>query len=134
MQRHIEKHGDKIRFVLVGGTNTAIDFGLLFLLHSLGLNKYVANIISTSVAFVFSFFANRSFTFKSTGDAKKQVVPFLLVTLTGLWILQPAIIWFVSLFLGTIDQNVALLIAKLAATAVTLVWNYTLYSRFVFKK
>ena len=133
MKELLKKHASKLRFALVGGTNTAIDFGILFLLHSLGLNKYIANIISTSVAFIFSFFANRSFTFKSEKGASKQVIPFLVVTLTGLWILQPAVIWVVLLPLGNLDQNIALFIAKLAATVVSLVWNYILYSRFVFK-
>jgi putative flippase GtrA len=68
MKALIKKHESKIRFALVGGINTAIDFGILFLLTSFGLNKFVANFISTSVAFIFSFFANRSFTFKSTGS------------------------------------------------------------------
>ena len=133
MKELLKKHESKLRFALVGGTNTAIDFGILFLLHGLGLNKYVANIISTSVAFIFSFFANRSFTFKSKKDGRKQAIPFLVVTLTGLWILQPAVIWLVLLLLQGLDQNIALFIAKLAATVVSLVWNYILYIRFVFK-
>lgn len=133
MKELLKKHESKLRFALVGGTNTVIDFGILFLLHGLGLNKYVANIISTSVAFIFSFFANRSFTFKSKKDARKQAIPFLFVTLTGLWILQPAVIWLVLLPSQGLDQNIALFIAKLAATVVSLVWNYVLYSRFVFK-
>lgn len=133
MKELLRKHESKIRFAIVGGTNTAIDFGILFLLHGLGFNKYIANIISTSVAFVFSFFANRSFTFKSKKDARKQAIPFLVVTLTGLWVLQPIVIWMVLLPLQGLDQNIALFIAKLAATVVSLVWNYVLYSRFVFK-
>lgn len=133
MKEFLKKHESKLRFALVGGTNTAIDFGILFLLHGLGLNKYVANIISTSVAFIFSFFANRSFTFKSKKDARKQIIPFLVVTLTGLWLLQPAVMWVLSLPLQGIDQTIALFIAKLAATVVSLIWNYILYSRFVFK-
>ena len=132
MKESLKKHQSKLRFALVGGTNTAIDFGVLFLLNWLGINKYLANFLSTSVAFVFSFFANRKFTFKSSGAAKKQIVPFLVVTLTGLWILQPIIIWISSLSLGFLEENVALLIGKLAATVVSMVWNYVLYSRVVF--
>ncbi len=133
MKELLKKHESKLRFAFIGGVNTAIDFGILFLLNGLGLNKYIANIISTSVAFVFSFFANRSFTFKSKKDARKQAIPFLVVTLTGLWVLQPIVIWTTLLPLTSIDQNIALFIAKLAATVVSLIWNYILYSRFVFK-
>lgn len=133
MKALIKKHESKLRFAIVGGTNTAIDFGILFLLHSVGVNKYVANIISTSIAFIFSFFANRTFTFKSKGSAKKQFIPFLVVTLIGLWVLQPAVIWLVSVLLQNMNETLALFIAKLVATIASLVWNYLFYSRVVFK-
>lgn len=134
MKALIKKHESKLRFAFIGGINTAIDFGILFLLHGVGLNKYIANIISTSAAFIFSFFANRAFTFKSKGSAKKQFIPFLIVTMTGLWILQPVIIWLTLQPLGQLNESVALFIAKLTATIASLIWNYILYSRFVFKE
>ena len=134
MKALLKKHESKLRFAFIGGINTAIDFGILFLLTALGLDKLVANFFSTSVAFVFSFFANRTFTFKSTGSAKKQFLPFLAVTLTGLWVLQPLVILAITQLLHSLDQALALFIAKLIATVVSLIWNYILYSRFVFKK
>ena len=134
MKALLKKHESKLRFAFIGGINTAIDFGILFLLTALGLDKLVANFFSTSVAFVFSFFANRTFTFKSTGSAKKQFLPFLIVTLIGLWILQPLVILAITQLLHSLDQALALFIAKLIATVVSLIWNYILYSRFVFKK
>ena len=134
MKALLKKHESKFRFAFIGGINTAIDFGILFLLTALGLDKLVANFFSTSIAFVFSFFANRTFTFKSTGSAKKQFLPFLAVTLTGLWVLQPLVILAITQLLHAIDQSLALFVAKLIATIVSLIWNYILYSRFVFKK
>lgn len=133
MKHLLKKHESKLRFAIVGGINTAIDFGILFILHGLGLNKYIANIISTSVAFIFSFFANRTFTFKSSGSARKQFIPFLIVTIAGLWLLQPATIWLVLQPLGQLNESIALFIAKIVATVASLVWNYILYSKFVFK-
>ncbi len=133
MKALIKKHESKLRFALIGGINTAIDFALLLLLNSVGVNKYIANFISTSVAFIFSFFANRTFTFKSSGSAKREFLPFLLVTLSGLWVLQPAIIWVSSPVFASLDQNVALFISKLIATVASLIWNYILYSRVVFR-
>ena len=131
MENIRKKHAKKIRFALVGGTNTAIDFGILFGLTWLGLDKIVANYISTGIALIFSFFANKTFTFKAkSGNAKRQFVSFLVVTLIGLWIIQPGIIWLYTSL--TDDSPVSLLIAKLIATVASLVWNYLLYSRFVF--
>jgi putative flippase GtrA len=137
MDNFRQKHADKFRFALVGGANTALDFILLFLFVNLGVNKIVANYFSTGISLIFSFFANKSFTFKNkTGNAKKQFGIFLLVTITGLWVLQPLIIWAVTSILDSYvsNESALLFIAKLIATVASLVWNYFLYSRLVFKK
>ena len=137
MATALEKHGDKIRFAIVGGANTALDFIVLFLFVNLGVDKIVANYISTTTALVFSFFANKSFTFKDkSGNAKKQFGLFLLVTLAGLWVLQPIIIWLSTNALEQYitNESVLLFVAKLIATIGSLIWNYLLYSRLVFKK
>lgn len=136
MQKIVAKHADKFRFALVGGLNTAIDFGVLFGLVALGFDKIVGNYASTSIAFLFSFFANKSYTFKDgSKQTKKQFGLFLIITLFGLWVIQPIII---GLSVPLLDNSglasaAALLVGKLLATAVTLVWNYTLYRKFVFK-
>ena len=136
MKETLQQHADKLRFALVGGINTVIDFGILFSLVYLGLDKIPSNFISTSVAFVFSFFANKTFTFKSkTGNAKREFSLFIIVTLFGLWVLQPVVITAVSFTLTPLDvkEGAALFIGKIIATGVSLVWNYIMYSRFVFK-
>lgn len=129
--------GTKLRFGTVGAANTAIDFGLLFVLRSLGLPIIPANIISTTAAFCFSFFANKKYTFKSSGNVKRELILFVTVTLFGLWVLQNIVIQLVLLWpLGTttIPSETNLLIAKVIATLVSLIWNYMMYSRVVFKK
>jgi putative flippase GtrA len=80
---------------------------------------------------------NKSFTFKSkSGNAKKQFALFIIITLIGLWILQPLVIEGISRLLEpyNLNEQLVLLVAKLAATVVSLIWNYLLYSRIVFKK
>lgn len=126
-----------LRFAAVGGMNTALDFGILFILKALGLPVITANIASTSIAFCFSFFANKKYTFKTTDtNIKREIVLFVAVTLFGLWVLQSLVITFVSSLLHgwSLPDNLVLLIAKLVATVVSLVWNYVLYSTVVFKQ
>lgn len=137
MEALLKKHAEKIRFIIVGGANTALDFLLLFLFTNLGINKIVANYFSTGIALIFSFFANKEFTFKNKdGNAKKQFLTFLGVTLIGLWVIQPIIIWACTTALAPhiTNESLNLFIAKLIATVASLVWNYFLYSRLVFKK
>ena len=129
------------RFAIVGTINTAIDFGLLFLLTFLGLPKIAANTVSTGSAFVFSFFANKKYTFKSTNKNIKyeiisEIISFIIITLFGLWVLQNGIIWLITPLIKNIvsQEQLALFAAKLLATAISLVWNYCLYDKVVFKK
>lgn len=137
MKDLLAQHAEKFRFALVGGFNTALDFGILFGLTALGVDKIVANYVSTSISFIFSFFANKTFTFKAkSGNAKREFISFVIVTLIGLWVLQPLIITAVSRLLATtaLNDTTVLLIAKLLATIVSLIWNYVFYSRVVFKQ
>lgn len=137
MQELIKKHAEKLRFAVVGGANTALDFALLFIFVGLGLNSIAANYISTSIAFVFSFFVNKSFTFKSKGgNVKKQFAIFLAVSIIALWVIQPILIVIVTAVLSPFgwNESVVLFIAKLVATVGSLVWNYVFYSKLVFKK
>lgn len=130
------KNRKPIIFATIGGANTVIDFGILFVLKMLGVPVIAANIISTSVAFVFSFIMNRKYTFKSAGgDIKRELPLFIGVTLFGLWVLQNIVIWLIlPVIKGSgLPENTALLGAKLAATCVSLVWNYIMYDRVVFK-
>lgn len=130
----IKNSQEKLRFGVVGVANTAIDFGLLFGLRALGVPVVTANILSTSVAFCFSFFANKKYTFRAPGTAniKREIISFIIVTLFGLWVIQTGIISLIVWCFGS--SAFTLFIAKLVATIASLTWNYVLYSRVVFKK
>lgn len=126
-----------IRFGLIGVINTVLDFGLLFILKSIGLMATTANIFSTSIAFVFSFFANKKYTFRSSGtNIVCEMILFVAVTLFGLWVLQTGVIWLVLPHLSKLlrSSEMGLLVTKLIATAVSMTWNYILYDKLVFKK
>ena len=130
------KHSQKLRFGAIGVINTALDFGLLFLLSHFGMPVVLANYFSTGTALIFSFFANRSYTFKAHGSKlHRQLILFFIVTLFGLWVLQPIILTYTQgVFAHSgLNAGLILLIGKLLASVVTLVWNYVFYSRLVFK-
>lgn len=153
MKNLAKKHVEKIRFGVVGIASTAIDFGVLFTLVVLGFPAIASNFVSTSVAMVFSFFTNKSYTFKVTSSTKRHFVYFVIITVFGLWVIQPIIIQGWTLILGPWFTDscpvsligdllgpwfkpayLVLLISKCLATAASLVWNYLLYRKFVFIK
>ena len=124
------------RFALVGVVNTAIDFVGFGLLAAGGLPLLLANFLSTTAGMTFGFFAHRAFSFRSEKPWRQTVLPFLLTTATGLWIVQPVVIWLVGDLLaaasGTDGALVEVWIPKACAIGVALVWNFALYHLVVF--
>lgn len=117
-----------LRFCIVGAINTLIDVPLFLALYNSGMDVLSANIISTSAALVASLILNYKFTFRGRSLTRNSIAIYFLVTLSGIWILQPAVITAI-LSLGIVGG----LIAKLASLGFSLVWNYLWYSRVVFK-
>ena len=127
----------KIRFSLVSSTATAIDFTILIALTSLGLPLLIANLVSTSVGFVYSFITSKKFAFRTANHhIPREVVQFIIVTLTGIWLLQPLLMWPTENLLHALGLKglIVVIIAKLVASLATFFWNYMWYTRLVFSK
>ncbi len=69
-----------IRFVLVGISNTAVGFGVIFLcLRVLSLGDVASNAIGYFIGFVWSFALNRMWTFRHRGAAARSFARFAAV-------------------------------------------------------
>lgn len=141
------------KFISVGIINTLIDFLIYNVLTSkgVGLSRIKANVISTTIAMLFSFNFNKSLVFESTGGSiPLQAIAFVAVTAFGLYVLQNLVIYFLThVWLAPVKlanqivkriglrrlfspDFVAKNSAKVAATVVSLTWNFLLYQNFVF--
>ncbi len=133
-----EKAKQLLRFIAVGGINTGIDIALFSLLSVVfNFNVFVANMISTSAALAVSYVLNSHFTFKGV-RTPKTLLMFILVTLSGLWLLQPLVIVFLAPLIESSlpffgNNELSTIAAKLISILATLVWNYTWYSKVIFK-
>ena len=139
------------KFGAVGIGNTLLDFLIYNVLSSkTGLNLVQSNIISTTVAMFFSFFANKQVVFnKHDGSVTRQAVSFFAVTAFGLYVLQTGTIHLLTqVWLWPVNTGVAMLHAlglnghddffikngvKAAATVVSMSWNYVMYHKVVFR-
>ncbi len=144
------KNSQEIKFVAIGGFNTALDFAILFGLSALGLPKILSNGVSTGVTFLISFVLNKKITFKSEAKTRRELARemllFTIVTLFGLWVIQSVVILATEpIFLAVFGdfqifgadftkEKLALFAAKIIATLFSLTWNFILYKKAVFKK
>lgn len=115
------------RFAAVGVLNTAIDYAVFAALVTFaGFHPAPANVIGYSAGLLNSFALNRSWTFAATdGHGGRQFARFLGVNLASL-ALGTAVVTVLAPVLGP-------LAAKLVATGFTLITNYALSARLVFR-
>ena len=133
------KNNQAFWFSIIGGINTTLDFIILFVLTSFGIKIFIANIFSTGITFIISFLMNKKITFKSVSNNKKELIRemvlFILVTLFGLWVIQNIVISTAMPIFENLLKNkrISLLLSKLIATIFSLIWNFILYKKVVFK-
>jgi putative flippase GtrA len=68
-----------LRFLLVGVANTTLGLGLIYLSLQLGAGDIAANALGYGAGLLFSFFANRSWTFRHSGALSPAFWRFLTV-------------------------------------------------------
>ena len=76
--KHLFEHKE-IRFLFVGGINTAVGYGTFALCIFLGLHYVFAQLISTIIGVTNSYFWNKYFTFRKKDKSVSEVVRFITV-------------------------------------------------------
>ncbi len=127
----IKKHGEKIKFVLVGGFNTVLDFCIFgFLANIVSIPKEIANIISTTICISISFLLNYKFVWKSKKSKKETAPGFVIVSLFSAWIVQNIAINIITIPFG--ENATTKLVGKAFGSICGMVSNYFGY-KFIFK-
>ncbi len=125
----IQSHYQRLsKFAIVGVVNTAIDFAVFYALYDVyEVNFVFAHILAFFVALVNSFIFNALWTFKSlkTDQLIRQALSFFVIGVIGLS-LSTLCIYIASAYINVY-------IAKIMATLVSLIWNYSASWLFVFK-
>lgn len=71
-----------VRYLLVGGLNTAISAAIIFIVQAAGARPVIANIVGYAFGVVLSFALNSKFTFR-TAATRHSAVRFLIVMLVS---------------------------------------------------
>lgn len=117
-----------IRFCIVGGINTAIDFSVFYLVFQiLGTGVLLANALAFTAATINSYLLNKFWTFADPEPhSRRKVMLFAGVALSGLALS--------SLVISLLVLWVSPLVAKLLTIGVVLVWNFILNRMLVFRR
>lgn len=131
--KSLPKRKGAMKFLVVGSVNTGVDFVLFFIFANLlYLYPPAANLLSTGLTLILSFFLNYHFVFQSQKNKWSVAVKFVLITLFNVWIIQTGIIYLLthsftdSQFYADHVWTSNLLI-KIAAVCVSLVLNFIGY-------
>ena len=129
------------KFVEIGVLNTLIDFGVLNLLVQItgitgGWDIAPLNAISFSCAVINSYFWNKIWTFETKEGSGKVFLQFLAVSIVGTIINTGIIVAGTGLFapLFGLSSGLWMNMVKLAATMISMIWNFIGYKYIVFKK
>lgn len=116
-----------VRFVIVGGSATLLQFVLLLLLVEYGhLNKVLASALSFVLSAIYNYLMNYYFTFASEKSHVETAAKFVLVAALGLVINSSTFALF--LMLGP-----HYLIAQVGATAITMIVNFLLHKIWIYR-
>ncbi|AND17059.1 GtrA family protein [Rathayibacter tritici] len=147
MARWLESQ--KVRFLVAGSLNTALDFLILNALSLMvGLPTLLANVVSVTVGISISYFLNHFFVFRHPDrPTLRSFGQFFLVTGFSSLVLQSLIIYGFEVFFDTRFGTsllflpspgekafLAINVAKAVAVLVGLVWNFCLYKFVVFRQ
>lgn len=118
---------DFFRFVLVGGTSTLIQFGLLiFFIEALGVPPVIASATAYTLSAVYNYAMNYTLTFKSTKRHVETVPKFILVAFVGVNVNT-------ALFATFLHLIGIYLIAQCVAIGGTVLVNYLLHKHWIYR-
>ena len=119
-----------IKFIIVGGISTIIDYIIFFILHDfLNWNTIISNIIGFTVFVIYNYIASIKWVFdvNKDNDPKKQFIIYIILSIIGL-LINTAIVYFCVDIIKFYS-----LISKVIATAIVMVFNFITRKMFLEK-
>lgn len=118
-----------VRYLVVGGSTFALDFGILFTLHGLlGLNLAASTSVAYWVSISYNFVLNRYWTFDSreTESLKRHMTTYFMLLVANYL--------FTVTFVSIVGTHINYVMAKALSVAIQMIWTYQIYKKYIFTK
>jgi len=116
-----------VRYLVVGGSTFAIDFGLLFALHGKAhVNLAIATSLAYWISIAYNFALNRHWTFsqRDKSDLRRHLSTYLVLLAFNYL--------FTVIFVSLVSHSLNYLVAKAIAVAIQMTWTYFAYKNYIF--
>ena len=129
----MNKNSELMKFLTVGVINTLLGAAIMFVSYNLiGLSYWLSVSLNYILAGLFSFFANKKYTFKSEGKILKEFVLFILTVIICYIIafyISKKVVGIIEIRNIKTKENMSMVIGMLIYT----VLNFILQKKIVFK-
>ena len=123
------------RFVLVGIMNTIIGTSVMFIAYNLfGMGYWISSALNYIIGSIFSYFANKYFTFKAEKKSKKEIAKFIINIVVCYFLAYGVAKPTINLLLGKFSLSISILeqVGMLLGMCIFIVLNYCGQKFFVF--
>lgn len=117
-----------IRFSIVGGIATLIDFACLYIFKEfLNIDVILANTLSFIISVTYNYIASITWVFDTNKNKNKKIqfILFIIFSIVGL------IINNIILYILTDKLNIYYLISKVVATLIVMIFNFVTRKKFL---
>ena len=137
MKRMIKKifSLEQSRFILVGIMNTVIGTTVMFMAYNLlGMGYWISSALNYIIGSIFSYFANKYFTFKSEKKSKEEIVRFVVNIIVCYFLAYGVAKPVINMLLGNLNLSISILeqAGMVLGMCIFIVLNYCGQKFFVF--
>ena len=130
----MKKNSELLNFIIIGILNTLIGSMIMFIAYNLfKLGYWLSTSLNYIIAGTFSFYANKTYTFKSEGKVLKRIILFVLTVLICYLVsfnISKKIINCIDIKNIKLKENTSMIIGMVVYT----ILNFILQKTVVFRK
>lgn len=117
-----------LRYLIVGGCSFLLEYGLFFvLLQKYKVHYLIANSIVYSSVSLINFLVNRTLTFRSKENIKRQLILYICLILFN-FVASNLALYILSDFI-----KIPPLLAKIVVMGMIVCWNFILYKKVIYR-